>query len=230
MAAASGTSSATVDASGSAEPGTIDDGPPLRIPLVVKGGTFLPSPATKALLGDIGGPPKLHAVCTRFYELAFKDRVLRRFMFDNDGAEAHGLRLSDWIAEKMGEPGMRWTRTRPPHSRQRSHWRAWNSPHREEHKRGDHFKLDDCRVWMRIMFLSAREQGLHDHPVFWDWYVRFIGHFVRVYERSAPLFAAESAAWSADSKVVDEYVRDGWKMRDILGLGLHEAAAALESG
>ncbi len=177
---------------------------------------------------DIGGPPKLHAVCTRFYELAFQDRVLRRFMFDDDGAEAHGLRLSDWIAEKMGDPGRRWTRTRPPHARQRSHWRAWNSPRREAHKRGDHFKLDDCRVWMRIMFLAAREHGLHDHPAFWDWYIRFIGHFVRVYEHSAPPFAAESAAWSADATAVAEYMRDGWKMRDILGLSFHEASAAID--
>ncbi|KAA0159649.1 hypothetical protein FNF31_04725 [Cafeteria roenbergensis] len=98
----------------------------------------------------------------------------------------------------------------------------------EAHKRGDHFKLDDCRVWMRIMFLAAREHGLHDHPAFWDWYIRFIGHFVRVYERSAPPFAAESAAWSADATAVAEYMRDGWKMRDILGLSFHEASAAID--
>ena len=29
-----------------------------------------------------------------------------------------------------------------------------------------------------------------------DYYVRFIGHFVSVYERNAPPFARESARWS----------------------------------
>jgi len=166
-------------------------------------------------------------MCTRFYELAFKDKVLQTFMFDDDGAEAHGKRLSDWIAEKMGLPGMRWTRTRPPHSRQRSHVRAWNSAKREPHKRGRHFKLDDCRVWMRLMFLAGRSEGLHEHPAFWDWYVRFISHFVRVYDRAAPAFAREADAWAADEGAVAAYKAGPREMDDVVGLTAGEAMEAM---
>lgn len=198
-----------------------------QVPLLVAHGTFYPSRETQLLLESIGGASALHRMCTAFYTLAFEDQVLKRFMFDDDGAVAHGKRLSDWIAEKMGEPGMRWTRTRPPDSRQRSHYRAWNSDKREAHKRGQHFKLDDCRVWMRLMFLAGRKEGLAAHLQFWDWYVRFIGHFVRVYERSAPAFAAESAAWGADEEAVDAYVAAGRLMKDVVGVPLGDAMAAL---
>jgi hypothetical protein len=166
-------------------------------------------------------------MCTAFYELAFEDQVLKRFMFDDDGASAHGKRLSDWIAEKMGEPGMRWTRTRPPHSRQRSHHQAWNSKKREPHKRGEHFKLDDCRVWMRLMFLAGRNTGLAAFAQFWDWYVRFIGHFVRVYERTAPAFASEAAAWGTDEGAVKAYMEGERLMADVVDVTFGDIMGAL---
>ena len=42
---------------------------------------------------------------------------------------------------------------------------------------------------MRLHFWAARETGAFDHEGFADYYVRFIGHFVSVYERAAPPFA-----------------------------------------
>ena len=38
------------------------------------------------------------------------------------------------------------------HDRSSAHVAAWSSVHREAGKEGDHFKLDDSRIWMRLMF------------------------------------------------------------------------------
>ena len=45
-------------------------------------------------------------------------------------------------------------------------------------------------------FQAARETGIFADAAFEDYYVRFIGHFVSVYEQKAPPFARESARWS----------------------------------
>lgn len=61
--------------------------------------------------------------------------------------------------------------------------------------------LPDARVWMRLNFWSLRESGLWDRsPSFAQYYVKFIGHFISIYERTAPQFARESARWSTDPK------------------------------
>ena len=92
---------------------------------------------------------------------------------------------------------------------------------------GEHFKLDDCRVWMRLHFWAAREVGLFDdHPAFMDYYVRFIGHFVSVYERLAPPFARESARWSADPANVEAYLVTK-QMPDVVGVSPREALSQL---
>jgi hypothetical protein len=46
------------------------------------------------------------------------------------------------------------------HDRSSAHFAAWHSPKRELDKLGDHFKLDDCRVWLRIHFWACRKAGL----------------------------------------------------------------------
>ena len=92
---------------------------------------------------------------------------------------------------------------------------------------GEHFKLDDCRVWMRLHFLAAREVGLFDkHPAFMDYYVRFIGHFVSVYERLAPPFARESARWSESPANVEAYLATK-QMPDVVGVSPREALSQL---
>ena len=60
--------------------------------------------------------------------------------------------------------------------------------------------LDDARVWMRLHFWACREVGLFSGGVeadvvsnkpptqlkldFQNYYERFIGHFMRIYERA----------------------------------------------
>ena len=72
---------------------------------------------------------------------------------------------------------------------------------------------------MRIHFWAMRESGIMEKsPAFADYYVRFIGHFVRVYESSAPMFARDSFRWSANPENIERYYRDGRRMTDVLGL------------
>ena len=83
---------------------------------------------------------------------------------------------------------------------------------------------------MRLHFWAAREAGAfdgHAGAAFYDWYVRFIAHFVRVYERTAPPFARESARWSENQANIDAYVRAGRHMEDVVGLSDYEAYAQL---
>ena len=54
-----------------------------------------------------------------------------------------------------------------------SHHKAWYSDKRPREERGRRFKLPDCRIWMRLMFWSARECGLDRHEAFFDWYARY---------------------------------------------------------
>ena len=61
-------------------------------------------------------------------------------------------------------------------------------------------------------------------PSFADYYVRFIAHFVRVYESTAPPFARDALRWSADPKNIEAYIRNGREMVDVLNKGFYEAA------
>ena len=77
---------------------------------------------------------------------------------------------------------------------------------------------------MRLRFWALRESGLAERsPAFADYYVRFIGHFVNVYESTAPVFARESWRWSADPQNIQTYLDDGRIMKDVLGLTVEEA-------
>ena len=68
------------------------------------------------------------------------------------------------------------------------------------------------RRWMRLMFWTAREQGLFRSPAFRSWFVLFIAHFAAVYDRGAPAFAEEAAAWSEDPANVEAYLAGGFHM------------------
>eukprot|EP00967_Tisochrysis_lutea_P112470 scaffold177634_cov35-Tisochrysis_lutea.AAC.2 len=113
------------------------------------------------------------------------------------------------------------------HDRSSAHFAAWHSPKRDSRDYGRHFDVQDCRIWMRLHFWAAREQGLFDHKGFEDYYVRFIGHFVSVYERKAPPFARESARWSNDPANIQKYISAGRQMADVKGLTPAEALNAL---
>jgi len=220
--------------SGHAKPAMVPSAPakPLQfIPMDVRNGAHRPSAATKQLIEQIGGVPTLRKFTTRFYELCFADPHIDKFIADHN--EPHGERFANWIAEKLGA-GTPWTeerRTRPmkymhfghevmevSHDRSSSHFAAWYSPKREPEKRGQHFKPDDARVWMRLHFWAARDTGLFkEHPQFMDYYMRFIGHFVSVYSSKSPPFTRESARWSADPANIQRYLAAGNRMPDVVG-------------
>ena len=188
------------------------------IPLNVRGGTHYTSAATAALLADIGGGDRIREFVTRFYARAFLDVHIKPFFFKDDGATAHGQRLADWIIQKMGGEGEPWTDSGRLGMRQPSHHAAWNSDKRHPSVLGQHFKLDDCRIWMRLHFWAARECGLDVHAPFWEWYIEFIEHFIAVYERTAPRYAVRDAEWSANPINVSTYEREGWLMSDVVGI------------
>ncbi|RHY76088.1 hypothetical protein DYB37_006700 [Aphanomyces astaci] len=186
------------------------------VDLVVRSGTFVTSSTSATLLQDIGGGDKIRECCTRFYAHAFLDSQLKPFFFEDDGATAHGQRLADWIIEKMGGQGTPWSDSGRRGMRQPSHYKAWNNAKRHDNVRGNHFNLVDTRTWMRIHFWAARECGLHLHEAFWVWYVRFLGHFIAVYEQRAVPYANEDAKWSKLQTNIDAYIRNDHTMPDLL--------------
>jgi len=208
--------------------------------LSMGGGSFQGNDYTASLLAEIGGGAAIRRMCERFYDKAFADPHLDQFIRSH--ADPHSERLGNWIVEKMGGEGTPWTAeraTRPReevelagghrvcvHDRSSAHVAAWHSPKRPAADVGDHFQLNDARNWMRLMFWSAREEGLlAASPRFGRWFCRFIAHFVRVYERKAPPFARESMRWSTDPAQLQGYLEAGSRMTDVHGLS-HEAALA----
>merc|ERR1712226_1364354 len=78
--------------------------------------------------------------------------------------------------------------------------------------------LDAPSLW------AMREAGLLETaPNFCNYYVRFIAHFVRVYESTAPAFARDSLRWSADPANIQHYIENGRTMKDVLNLSLEDA-------
>jgi len=217
------------------------------VPLNVQHASHRASRETARICEEAGGAPFLRRFTSNFYKKAFADPHLDQFI--RERGDHHGERFAYWIAEKMGL-GTPWSeerRTRPAcpfmlrdpdtgaalrqvvvHDRSSAHFAAWHSPKRSPEEWGEHFQVHDCRVWMRLHFWAAREEGLFDSPAFADYYVRFIGHFVSVYERNAPPFARESARWSADPKNIEAYYAAGKRMTDVMALK-HNVPAALAS-
>ncbi len=195
-------------------------------------GSYVPTADTAALLEEIGGLPTLKLFVSVFYEKMFKDKMISKFV--NDQGDPHAERLSSWIAEKMGDKTQPWSnekKTRCPiantkklgdgsmhlvHDRQSAHHAAWFSPHRPPKELGRRFNLPDTRVWMRLMFWALREtKVLNIYPRFADWFVKFISHFIRIYENSAPPFAIESLMWSENEDNIKSYFDNGNRMTDL---------------
>ncbi|KAJ3223550.1 hypothetical protein HK099_000971 [Clydaea vesicula] len=150
------------------------------------------------------GEARLLSLTKRFYDKFFKDEHLKKFV--KDPTEPHGERLALYIQEKMTD-NLVYTSSRPLNSRSIHHAKAWFCPKREFEKQGRRFKLDDCRIWMRLMFLSIKEEGLHTfhHGEFLDYMIYFIKRFIVVYERSAYNFVKESLEWSFQIESVLTY-------------------------
>jgi len=210
------------------------------VPLNVINRAHRANEETRRLVRAVGGLPRLRRFTEAFYKKSFADPHIDKFIHSH--SDPHGERFATWIAEKMGD-GTPWTderRTRPQrlmkiggevvvvaHDRSSAHFAAWHSPKRESHKWGEHFKVDDARVWMRLHFWAARETGMFEHKAFMDYYTRFIGHFVSVYSSSAPSFTRESARWSADPQNTQRYLASGNIMTDVIGKDVDEALAEL---
>lgn len=207
--------------------------PPLtHVPVVINLGTYQATSLTAQLLREIGGPHALLRMCMIFYETyMFTDPHTRLFIADL--TEPHAQRLAYWITEKMDQQNPIWTQDRAERAkcpimkivgkgdtahqhivkdRSSAHHAAWFSPLRAEKDQGRRFNLTDSRIWMRLMFLSARQSGLFDNQAFANWYIGFIGHFIAVYERSAPRYARMDAEWSADPVNVQAYLDNGKQM------------------
>lgn len=190
--------------------------PPRPLTLAVRDGTHIATRPTAELLDQIGGRERLVSMTARFYSKMFRDKHLSKFVTDED--DPHAERLGDWIAEKMSGRTY-WSSklaSRPvdqPWDRSSAHSKAWHSPRRESERYGSRFKLDDTVIWMRLMFWSCREEGLDTEP-FFSWFVSFIAHFSRVYERLAPPYAKDAAKWSADPSNLAKYEKDEWMMDD----------------
>lgn len=197
-----------------------EDGDTESIPISISpGGVHCPNADTSRLLAQVGGPETIRTFTDLFYAKCFNDCHMQQFI--RDQTDPHGERMADWICEKMMFETP-WTSARArrqvcvfmshgmqfrtPTDRASAHWAAWHSPKRKEEDFGKHFQVHDCRVWMRLNFWALRQSGIWERsPSFVAYYVKFIAHFVSIYERSAPQFARESARWSASPANIERY-------------------------
>ena len=209
------------------------------VPLTMGGNgrTHVVSKESRSLIEEEVTLADLEKMTALFYDRVFQDPTLDQFIRSHD--DPHGSRFAKWIHQKLSGSNVwdhdRQTRDLKPvtlagghrhviHDRTSAHAAAWYSPKRPSQQVGRHFELDECRVWMRLHFWAMRESGLLEKsPSFSDYYVRFIGHFVRVYESTAPNFARDSFRWSADPANIAAYIQNGRRMSDVLDLSLDEA-------
>lgn len=214
------------------------------VPLSVNRRSHRPSDGTITIMKTIT-LSDLQKMTDLFYEKAFQDETLDKFIRSHD--DPHGSRFAKWIHQKLSGSTI-WDEDRAErlrkhevvtlangatghlvHDRTTAHVAAWHSPKRPSREVGRHFKLDECRAWMRIHFWAMRESGIMEKsPTFADYYIRFIGHFVRVYESKAPLFARESFRWSDSPSNIERYLhQDGRKMKDVIGVDFKTALSDL---
>jgi hypothetical protein len=207
------------------------------------GRTHTVSKESKRLIDTEVSLQDLMKMTSLFYDKVFQDPILDKFIRDRN--DPHGIRFAKWIHQKLSGSNVwdhdRTTRNLQPitianniqhvvHDRSSAHAAAWYSPKRPQEDVGRHFQLDECRVWMRLHFWALRESGIIEKsPSFADYYVRFIGHFVRVYESTAPNFTRDSYRWSANPSNIDTYIQNGRRMNDVLNLSLKNAVKQIPS-
>jgi len=212
------------------------------VPLTMggRGGTHVVSEDLMHLMSNIT-VEDLQQMTERFYKKAFQDETLDKFLRSH--TDPHGSRFAKWIHQKLSGSTIwdddRASRNKDPvrlagghsyvvHDRSSAHVAAWNSAKRPSKEVGRRFQVDECRVWMRLHFWALRESGLlQKSPAFANYYVRFIAHFVRVYESNAPMFARDSFRWSASQENIYAYKMNGRRMTDVLELTLREAVSQI---
>ncbi len=218
----------------------------LFVPLVIIDGSIGYNDASKRLLAEVGGLDGLKKMTLIFYQKFHEDPYLKQFLGNlTNPLTTHAARIAMYFAEMMGASGEPWSadcsrRPQRPepiaknetvvvNSRQRAHYAAWNSVTRPANRVGRRFKLDDCRVWMRLMFWSCRESGLANNLVFFSYFVRFIGHFIAIYEETARAFARHEAMWSGNPQNIQRYLSSDRVMSDVLDVPYQVAKAELSS-
>ena len=199
--------------------------------------TFVVSPESKQLLEREVSLAELENMTRSFYEKAFLDETLDRFIHSHD--DPHARRFAKWIITTLAGNDL-WnedcrTRSKIPvilangiehvvHDLGSAHVAARSSHKRPESEVGRPFQLDECRIWMRLHYWALRETGLmKTSPSFADFYIRFIGHYIRIYEPASQRFARDSLRWSEDPNNIETYIASGRVMKDVLGLSLQEA-------
>lgn len=207
---------------------------------------LLTNALSRQLLYASGGAETIIAATTLFYDKFYADGHIRPFLGElHYPLSVHARRLGLYIAEMMGDAGRPWTadtrNTGCPYrntkiqltngekvtvrARAEAHYAAWNSTQRRPEHAGRRFKLDDCRVWMRLFFWACREAGLADQfPSLFDYLVRFVGHFIRIYEQTAQPFTRHEARWSLEPRNLQQYTASGCYMQDVVGVPLRECA------
>ncbi|KDO27837.1 hypothetical protein SPRG_07110 [Saprolegnia parasitica CBS 223.65] len=168
-------------------------------------------PTTTRLLYEIGGPGRILEFCVAFYLLAFADTTLQAFMYENDGAVAHGERLSQWIVAQMQGTGGGGCQ----HAWAAAHHRARHCEKRPATVRGACFSVRDARAWMRLHFWAMRECGLDRNHAFWTWYVQFIHANIGLHNSYAPGYTHLDAVWSTDAANVAAYRAAKCTMTDL---------------
>lgn len=220
----------------------------LYVPLTIVDGGIGFNDASKALLEDIGGIPALVETTNIFYQSFWADQYLKQFLGkEHTPIETHAQRIAMYVAEQMGGKGQPWTadttkRSECPHlhrapiaggkfvvvdSRADAHFASWNSVTRPADRVGRRFKLDDCRVWMRLMFWACRKSGVAQHAPFFNYFQRWIGHFIPIYEQTARVFVRNEARWSANAANIDAYIAAGRVMTDVIDVPYAAAIATV---
>ena len=86
------------------------------------------------------------------------------------------------------------------------------------------WRSDVCRC---VYFWALQESEMvESNPSFANYYMHYIGHFVRVYEGTAPMFAKESFRWYTEPYSNTKlYLNNGCKIKDVLSLSLWQKIA-----
>ena len=213
-----------------------------RLPAEASIVPLLTNRLSRQLLQDVGGFDTILRITLIFYEKFAKDQHLRPFLGElHYPLEVHAKRLALYITEMMGDSSMPWSNdlkscpfrqtkvklgtgeTVLVKARSEAHYAAWNSTKRRPDQLGRRFKLDDCRVWMRLFFWSSHELGIPSaHPQLFDYLVRWVGHFIRIYESTAQQFTRLESRWATSEANLAAYVDAGCFMKDVVGVPLSQ--------
>ena len=166
------------------------------------------------------GVSALVKLCDRFYQHCFDTPTIDQFIRDHN--DPHGERLGKWLYEMMDSSSTIWSddlrsRSKCPvettagdvvvNSRQAAHFAAWNCVKRAAKDKGKRFSLHDSVIWMRLFFLSAKEEGLLTNAQFLSFTERFLDRFIGFYNYTASDHVQSSLEWALNDQKVAAYLK-----------------------